>query len=267
MLLAYIDQDISPTNLNNPIFMLQRELPYTKIVVRRFHPEDFRFHMPGTDEGWIMSPGTFLAKYGWLGRNGRTLQVMNEPNGYSDIEALVAWTCEVIRLASATNVSLTIMNLGVGHPNITNPAGVLEQWDARFEPVLRLLAQYRDQRNLPAPSANHGPIQTCTLESVAREVMGHQLLNVSWKRFPRQVQVRIGIAKQAHGGAIIDERGGQQIRMEAKVNRLAIGLDPRVPLAMLVRHAFETGRVVFEYATIPRILLRGEQAKVGTRIV
>jgi hypothetical protein len=111
----------------------------TRIIVRIVHPEDGGFFKPRADGfNYIASPTDFLNEYGEFGRGGFSLYTLNEPNGYAGIDhisRLISWVKAVITQANHRDISLTVCNWGVGHPNVAG-----EQWDSRFDEVLKLLS-------------------------------------------------------------------------------------------------------------------------------
>lgn len=141
---------------NNDIPLLKqmaRDLPHTKIVGRVVVKDtDGKFHLKpeavGDNREWIASTEDFLNTWRALGRDGMSLYCLNEPGTYYDaskpdeverINRLVKWTCNVLTDAATENTSLTVLNMGTGHPPLDN-----DQWDMRLDPILRRLSLYRD---------------------------------------------------------------------------------------------------------------------------
>jgi hypothetical protein len=142
-LLAYFDDGGgSALDLNHPVRTLQRELPQTRIFVRVYDKDDHQFHTPRNGSR-IMSPEAFLTKWGWLGKQGRTLQVMNEPPSYDDPDTLARWVEELIPLASRNGVSIAAPAFAVHHPQ--QSAG---EWVPRWDNVLRLLSLHNQYLNV-----------------------------------------------------------------------------------------------------------------------
>ena len=130
-------------NLNDApkIAHVQAQLPGVLIVARCWHPEDYRFHEPGGDEGWVLSPRHFLDFFGFLGREGRVLYVLNEPSGYSNTARLVDWLLEVVRLARTREIRICLANFATGHP--ASWQGRDQEWDHEYDRLLVELHQSR----------------------------------------------------------------------------------------------------------------------------
>lgn len=144
-LLAYLDGGLTEGafDLNHPVRLLQRDLPNTRIFVRAHHNDDHQFHVKVNGK-YRMSPDEFLAKWGWLGKQGRTLQVMNEPSGHNEhVDDLIAWCEDIIPKATAQGISLALPAFAVQHP-LTSGIEWLSKWDR----VLTLLSLHNQYANL-----------------------------------------------------------------------------------------------------------------------
>lgn len=142
-LLAYFDDGGGwEGDLNHPVRILQRELPRTRIFVRIHDKDDHQFHT-FRNGAPIMSPEAFLNKWGWLGKQGRTLQVMNEPPSYDDPETLARWLELLIPEASRRGISIAAPAFAVHHPQ--QSAG---EWVPRWDNVLRLLSLHNQFANV-----------------------------------------------------------------------------------------------------------------------
>lgn len=146
-LLAYIDQGGEDSaNPEHPVRQLQRGLPNTRIFVRVYDQKDSGMHLrPRADGDLHMTPEAFLAKWGWLGKEGRTLQVMNEPSGYDFTPELVVWLQRLIPLAAHLGISIAAPAFAVHHPRL-NAQG--DQWVPAFDDLLRLLSAHRQYLSL-----------------------------------------------------------------------------------------------------------------------
>lgn len=133
--LAYMDSKSHAWILQE----IEKINPQGRIVVRLFHRDDYRFHHPGSDGGYIMSPQTFLREHSSLQNgNRRWIQVMNEPSGYdSNAPALDRWLTEVMNLSP---YPLAVYNFGTGHPKDS-----YGMWASNFDASLRTLHKYRDK--------------------------------------------------------------------------------------------------------------------------
>lgn len=145
-ILAYADDGDGVTvDKNHPLYILQRELPNTRIFVRIFDKDDHRFHAANPADGkYVVSPAEYLSRWGFLGKQGRTLQVMNEPSGYgADTTRLASWLEELIPQASKLGVSVAVPAFAVHHPQTYGG-----EWVAVWDRVLRLLVEHHQFVNL-----------------------------------------------------------------------------------------------------------------------
>lgn len=124
--------------------------PNTLIVGRVKHDHDAGYHLPPPNDPqnrpYIASPNDFLNKWGHLGRGNMTLYALNEPlasekTSNSDVEKLLLWCITTVSEAVRRGISVTIGNFGMGQPALNSG---LNEWDARFDPLLILLSKHRD---------------------------------------------------------------------------------------------------------------------------
>lgn len=133
----------------NRVYELQSALPNTLIIGRYIFSQDGGMHLkPDDSRKYIVSPLDALSSWGDLGKGGRMLYLLNEPqaNGalQDDIARLSAWMLEAISLASERGIRLCIGNFGVGHPMLMGNG----EYDARFDDVLTALSKTRDSHAL-----------------------------------------------------------------------------------------------------------------------
>jgi len=132
------------------IIELQAELPDTLMVSRVYtHDGDDpqksnegKYHLdPADGRRYLASPADCLNTWGVLGRDGRVLNLLNEPSAYlgqAETQRLIDWLGELIPLADKQDVTLCVPNFGSQHPRIID-----SMWDPQFDPVLRLLSGSR----------------------------------------------------------------------------------------------------------------------------
>lgn len=112
-------------------------------------PRDGKWHLkPWDDRKYVCSPEDFLNRWGELGKNGLTLNVSNEPNGYEDrerpgnLKRLAEWTLELLKLATERGISVCVLNFATGHPALVKgPNGT--EWIPEFDAVLRYVSEHR----------------------------------------------------------------------------------------------------------------------------
>jgi hypothetical protein len=133
--LAYLDNKSHAWILQE----IEKVNPQGKLVVRMFHRDDNRFHHPGSDGGYVMSPQTFLREHSWMQNgNRRWIQAMNEPNGYdSYVPRLNMWFSELMNLST---YPLAVFNFGVGHPQDQGT-----QWTSAFDQSIKTLNRFRNR--------------------------------------------------------------------------------------------------------------------------
>lgn len=146
-----VDDNPPPKEDQTPyIQQFAAKYPNTLIVGRVKHDHDAGYHLPPPNDPQhrtdIASPNDFLNKWGHLGRGNISLYALNEPlasekTSAADIEELILWCVMTIKEAVRRGISLTIGNFGMGQPAL-NTNGT--EWDARFDPILKLCSQYRD---------------------------------------------------------------------------------------------------------------------------
>src|SRR5690606_34123317 len=90
-------------------------------------------------ESYVISPETFLRTFGELGRNGRVLNVLNEPHGYVNIDRLVGWLIQLIEICPV-DIRLALPAFATGHP--ASEGGRDTEWDRRHDPLILLMAQH-----------------------------------------------------------------------------------------------------------------------------
>lgn len=140
---------IDSMNALNRVLELQQALPNTKVIGRYVFANDGAMHMKpqaaGDTRKYIVSPQDAINAWGDLGKDGRMLYLLNEPmaNGapQEDIARLSAWCVAAIEYAASKNVSLCLLNFGVGHPALV---GTNSEYDMRFDDVLKALSAHRD---------------------------------------------------------------------------------------------------------------------------
>lgn len=114
-------------------------------------PRDGKWHLkPDDDRKYLCSPVDFLTRWGHLGKNGLTLNVSNEPNGYVDeghpdnLQRLADWTLELLKEATRRSIQCCVLNFATGHPIVSlGPKG--PEWIMIFDEVLRYVSEHRDQ--------------------------------------------------------------------------------------------------------------------------
>jgi len=143
---------IDSMNAKNRVFELQQALPNTRVIGRFVFGNDGGMHLKplaaGDNREYVVSPTDALNAWGELGKDGRTLYLLNEPqaNGalQDDISRLVRWMLEALNIATERGISLCIANFGVGHPALMGNG----EYDARFDDVLNMLSKRRDTHSL-----------------------------------------------------------------------------------------------------------------------
>ena len=132
----------------NRVKEIQQALPAAKIIGRYVFEQDGGMHLQPQAAGdmrkYIVSPLDAINAWQELGREGRMLYLLNEPqaNGASqeNIKRLSDWMLEAIKIASERGISLVLGNFGVGHPALLGNG----EYDARFDDVLTALSKNRD---------------------------------------------------------------------------------------------------------------------------
>ena len=123
--------------------------PQTLIVARVKHDHDAGYHTPPVNDPekrkYIASPTDFLNKWGDLGRGNMSLYALNEPLASeeltdAEVTRLIEWCQEVIEQAIGRGISVTLPNFGMGQPALN---AALNEWDTRFDPLLKLLSKHR----------------------------------------------------------------------------------------------------------------------------
>jgi len=143
---------IDSMNAANRVYELQQTLPKAQVIARYVFPQDGGMHTKpqaaNDTRKYVVSPLDAINAWGNLGKGGRMLYLANEPqaNGalQDDIARLSAWTLEAINLANERNISLCVLNFGVGHPALMGSG----EYDARFDDVLTALSKNRERHAL-----------------------------------------------------------------------------------------------------------------------
>lgn len=88
---------------------IRKATPQTTVIYRSYHPHDHEWHTH-------LSPADWLTQHASLAQEGLVLQVLNEPQGYGDLQPLVRWCVEIMERAAQQNIRLCLPNFAVGHP-------------------------------------------------------------------------------------------------------------------------------------------------------
>jgi hypothetical protein len=105
------------------------------------------------------------------------------------------------------------------------------------------------------------------LSDLSLQVVGHQCFNSTWDRLIGQVAKHNIGTKQPDGGGIIDQCSRFQRLMMSQMDIATIFLDARVPLAVLVHHALESGGVIPEHPSVHEVLLYRQHAQIVAGVV
>lgn len=121
--------------MDDPAFAQQvkRDVPSATVIHRTYHPNDHRWHEVTTPREW-------LDAHQATGGNSVLIQCLNEPDGYTNLSALVTWCVEVMRLAQERGIALCLPNFAVGHPD-TALVG-----SGALDPLLKAFAMYPAHR-------------------------------------------------------------------------------------------------------------------------
>jgi hypothetical protein len=106
---------------------VRKATPQTTVVYRSYHPHDHEWHTK-------VSPAEWLAQHVALAQEGLVLQVLNEPQGYGDLQPLVRWCVEVMERAAQQNIRVCLPNFAVGHPK--------EDFGAELDDLLRAFNRF-----------------------------------------------------------------------------------------------------------------------------
>lgn len=117
-----------------------------KTVVRLWHDLDGAFFQKPTGVGdtryYIASPQSYLDQYGEYGTGNMILSILNEPNGFAELNDTlrrVAWLSELLTMAARRKIQLCVYNWGDRHPKLVN-----SEWDSADDDILRIMAGYPD---------------------------------------------------------------------------------------------------------------------------
>lgn len=151
--LTVLDPSVAVVGIDNHndfhlIQEAQAAAPNTKIVARFIDKEhDGSMHLKPqtTRDKYIVSPFNQLDRIRKYGQNGFTAYFGNEPDTKAspdDLKRLADHTIEAMDLAASRDfdMSLTILNLGIGHPKPVD--GMLPSW---VNPVLLKLNEHRNR--------------------------------------------------------------------------------------------------------------------------
>jgi hypothetical protein len=106
---------------------VRKTTPQTTVVYRSYDPHDHESHYQVAAADWF-------AQHAPLAQEGLVLQVLNEPNGYGDLQPLVKWCVEIMMLAAQQNIRVCLPNFAVGHPK--------EDFGAELDDLLRAFDRY-----------------------------------------------------------------------------------------------------------------------------
>lgn len=104
-----------------------------------------KFHLPGNDDGWVLSPRTFHERY--MGSSNATtiINLLNEPDGNSNEKALHRYTDQAIYWPGRKPGSRILgVNFATGHPaRIKEDVPFGEEWHPKHDPLLTLFSMNR----------------------------------------------------------------------------------------------------------------------------
>lgn len=122
-------------------------LPDTRVIVRVYDGDDAQFHMPGDDNGSILSPQSVIDQWGKFGHDGLILALQNEPDGYGaqSLGRINDWVTSIAPIASRTQTHILVYGFAVGHPaEVTFPEGDGFMWRSSLHESLKMVAHHHD---------------------------------------------------------------------------------------------------------------------------